>query len=843
MIRCEEAEAMNPDFDEIEILSIRSVQLAAAFDHKNEAIHAAAELLVQIGAVDKCYLASMLKREAITNTWLGNGIAIPHGMLESRDLIIRDAVAVVQIPAGVEWRDGNKARLVIAIAARPDRYIEICKKLTRLLFDQERLEILSTTVDKQKIVTTLFGQDTKKKGTFMEDLSVRQEWTLDYPSGLHARPASLWVDFAKKAQNSIRVRCGEYAVEMKNLVGLLQLGAKNGDVLIFSTDAVEGAQLLKDAISVAKKVSISEKCVMREMEAQTRTLHGWYPRSGQKGISGVGASSGLAVGKIFVLRQNDFSIMDQPTGFATGTACLENALTKTKQKMASVIADITARMGAASAAIFSAQMVLLEDENLIAQACRFIAEGHGVAWSWDRAVRQFADMFSKMDNPLLEERSANLVDVGRRVLGEINPSYRSFFLNDIPHDVILITDDLSPSDVAQLDCTKVRGLVTAWGGPMSHTAILARTLGIPMVVAAGSDVLAIESDIQGIIDGDNGFIYLDPTSVDVEDAQKQISVLTQKRDNELHVCVLPVHTKDGRRIRIMANVNYAKQVPVAFDLGAEGVGLMRTESLFLDSPYIPDEEAQFDVYRAMIAAVGDKPLIIRALDIGGDKQVTHLHLSKENNPFLGVRGTRLLLRRRDLLVPQLRALYRAAKEGGDLWILFPMVISISEIFSMKKIAEEIQNDIGAPKLKFGIMIEVPAAAIMADVLSAHVDFFSIGTNDLTQYTMAVDRQNPYLVSEADSLDPAVLRMIHQTIQGAAKHNCWVSVCGGMAGDPFAAMILTGLGINELSMISCDIPPVKAYLQTHSFEDMKILAKKALQCETARDVRALSNDIR
>ncbi|EJF85027.1 phosphoenolpyruvate--protein phosphotransferase [Candidatus Bartonella washoeensis] len=842
MMRCEEAEAMNADFNEIDILSIGSVQLAAAFDHKNEAIQAAAELLMQVGAVNKCYLASMLKREAITNTWLGNGIAIPHGMFESRDLIIRDAVAVVQIPAGVEWQEGNKARLVIAIAARPDRYIEICKKLTRLLFDKERLEVLSTTADKQQIVTTLFGQDTKMRGTFMGDLSVSQEWTLDYPSGLHARPASLWVDFAKKAQSSIRVRHGKYAVEMKNLVGLLQLGAKNGDVLIFSTDAAEGVQLLRDAISVAKKVSVSEKCVMREIEAQTKTFHGWYPRSGQKGISGVGASPGLALGKIFVLRQNDISIMDQPTGFATGMACLENALTKTKQKMASVIADITARMGAASAAIFSAQIALLEDENLIAQACRFIAEGHGVAWSWDRAVRQFADMFSKVDNPLLAERSANLVDVGRRVLGEINPSYRSFFLNDIPHDVILITDDLSPSDIAQLDCTKVRGLVTAWGGPMSHTAILARTLGIPMVVAAGSDVLAVENDIQSIIDGDNGFIYLDPTPVDVEDAQKQISILMQKRDNEIRVCALPVKTTDGQRIRIMANVNYANQVPIAFDLGAEGVGLMRTEFLFLDSPHIPDEEAQFDVYRTMIAAVGDRPLIIRALDIGGDKQVTHLHLSKEDNPFLGVRGTRLLLRRRDLLVPQLRALYRAAKEGGDLWILFPMVMSVSEIFSMKKIAEEIQNDIGAPKLKFGIMIEVPAAAIMADVLSAYVDFFSIGTNDLTQYTMAVDRQNPYLVSEADSLDPAVLRMIHRTIQGAAKHNCWVSVCGGMAGDPFAAMILTGLGINELSMISCDIPSVKAFLQAHSFENMKILAKKALQCETGQAVRALSNDI-
>ncbi|WP_371923247.1 phosphoenolpyruvate--protein phosphotransferase [Bartonella sp. B1099] len=843
MMGFEKAEAMNVDLTEGEILSIKSVQLAAAFNHKNDAIYAAAELLVQVGAVDKCYLESMLAREEITNTWLGNGIAIPHGLVENSDLIIKDAVAVIQVPAGVEWQDGKKAHLIIAIAACPDRYREICKKLTSLLFDKKQLEVLATTTDKQQIVTTLFYQDIKQEKTFLGDLSVCQEWTLDYPSGLHARPASLWVDFAKKIQNSIRVRHGQYAVEMKNLVGLLQLGAKNGDVLIFSTDAVEGAQLLNDAIAIVKKVSISEKCVVREIESQTKTFHGWYPRSMQKGISGVGASSGLAFGKIFVLRQNDISIIDQPIDFAVGAACLENALTKTKHKLASVISDITVRMGADSAAIFSAQMVLLEDENLIAQACRFIAEGHGVAWSWDRAVRQFSDMFSKVDNPLLAARAVNLIDVGRRVLGEINPSYyRSFFLNDIPSGVILVTNDLSPSDVAQLDGIKVKGLATAWGGPLSHTAILARTLGIPMVVAVGDDILAVQSDIQAIIDGNNGFIYLDPTHEDVEDAQRHIDSVAQKRVIEISASRLPVQTTDGQRIRIMANVNYANQVPVAFDSGAEGIGLMRTEFLFLENPHIPDEEVQFDIYRAMIAAVGDKPLIIRALDIGGDKQVTHLHLSKEDNPFLGVRGTRLLLRRRDLLVPQLRALYRAAKEGGDLWIVFPMVMSVSEIVTIKKIAEEIRNDIDAPKLKLGIMIEVPAAAIMADVFGAHVDFFSIGTNDLTQYTMAVDRQNPYLVSESDSLDPAVLRMIYQTIQGAAQHKCWVSVCGGVAGDPFGAMILTGLGINELSMISCDISPVKACLQTHSFEEMKILAQKALQCETARAVRALSKDI-
>ncbi|WP_336276947.1 phosphoenolpyruvate--protein phosphotransferase [Bartonella sp. CB178] len=834
---------MSSGFNEVEVLSRISVKLAAAFDNKNDAIHAAFELLVQIGAVEKYYLESMLKRETVTNTWLGNGIAVPHGMVENRDLIIKDAVAVVQIPAGVEWRDGNKARLVVAVAVCPNRYMEICKKLTLLLFDKERLEKLSTTLDKRQIVTTLFGQDTKMGEGCVGDLSICQQWILDYPSGLHVRPASLWVEFARKIQSSIRVRCGQYAAEMGSLVGLLQLGAKNGDVLTFSTDSVEGEQLLKDAISVAKKIGLGEKYTTRETKAQIKAFHGWYPRSGQKGISGIGASPGLSVGKIFVLRRNDISIIDQPVDFVTGAAFLENALIKTKRKMMSVISDITARIGPDSAAIFSAQMVLLEDETLIAQACRFMAEGHGVAWSWDRAVRQLADVFSKAENPFLAARAINLVDVGYRVLGEISPSYKSSFLNSIPHGTILVTDDLSPSDAVQLDCTKVRGLVTAWGGPMSHTAILARTLGIPMVVAAGTGILVDERDIQAIIDGDSGFIYLDPSLEDVKDVRKRMNVFVKKHGSEIDLCRRPVRTTDGQRIRLMANVNDVNQIPVALNLGAEGVGLMRTEFLFLDSQRIPDEEAQLGVYRAMIAAVEDRPLVVRVLDVGGDKQVAHLQLSEENDSFLGVRGTRLLLRRRDLLIPQLRALYRASKEGGDLWILFPMVMSVSEIFTIKKITEEIRDDVGAQKLKFGVMIEVPAAAIMADVLGAHVDFFSIGTNDLTQYTMAVDRRNPYLVSEADSLNPAVLRMIRRTVQGAEKHGCWVSVCGGMAGDPFSAMILTGLGINELSVISRDISSVKACLQMHSFEDMKLLAQRALQCETAQDVRSLSDDIK
>jgi phosphocarrier protein FPr len=296
------------------------------------------------------------------------------------------------------------------------------------------------------------------------------------------------------------------------------------------------------------------------------------------------------------------------------------------------------------------------------------------------------------------------------------------------------------------------------------------------------------------------------------------------------------------RIEIGANVNRPDQVPLALSEGAEGVGLMRTEFLFLEAGATPTEDEQCAIYAGMIDALGERPLIIRALDIGGDKQVAHLDLPHEDNPFLGVRGARLLLRRPDLLAPQLRAIYRAAAAGGDVKIMFPMVTSVDEILALRKTCERIRAELDARILPIGIMIEVPAAAIQADSLAAHCDFFSIGTNDLTQYTLAIDRQNPELAAEADSLHPAVLRLIAQTVAGAAKHKRWVGVCGGIAGDPFGAALLAGIGVNELSATPRDLPAVKSRLRASRFADLQALAAAALAAPTAAAVRALDTDI-
>lgn len=819
------------------ILSEDAILLGTSFADKEAAIRAGAGLLANVGAIEPDYAQSMLAREKVANTWLGSGVAIPHGMVEDRNLVKHDAISVLQVPDGVEWQNGEKARLIFAIAANSDGHIEILKKLTRLLSNPKKLDELATTKDKAVILSAL-SDEGQEEATKPVDLGISKEWVLDYPSGLHARPASIWVEFAKKHGQAIRVRNGAHQADMASLAGLLQLGAKAGDTLTFSTEAENGEKLLDEAVLMVKKITMSERESAEKSKMKPKKVHGFRPPSGVAGLNALSASPGLSVGTIFVLQNGRAEVRDEGQDLVTGAQLLENALARTRQKMKALVDDVTRRIGAADAGIFKAQAALLDDDNLISSACRLMADGHGAAWSWHHAVEEVANGLANMDNPLLAARAVDLRDIGGRVLAEIDPAYAKGSFEGIGEGAIIIAEDLTPSDTANLDPKKVCGLVTASGGPTSHTAILARTLGIPALVAAGKRIFSAKEGETAIVDGYNGLLYLSPTKEDIDGAKKQIAALAKERDNQVAARAMPAKTTDGYVVDIAANINRADQVPFAIEQGGEGVGLMRTEFLFLESNETPDEESQYKVYRDMLHALDGKSLIIRALDIGGDKKVAHLHLPSEDNPFLGVRGARLLLRRKDLLVPQLRAIYRAAKEGGNPWIMFPMIMSVSEVIKLKEMAEEIRQDLAAPVLKLGIMIEVPAAAIMADIFARHVDFFSIGTNDLTQYTMAVDRQNPDLAAEADSLNPAVLRMVEATVKGALANKKWVGVCGGIAGDPFGAMLLTGLGVKELSMTPRDISAVKARLRAYSLADMQKLAKKALQCETAEAVRAL-----
>jgi phosphocarrier protein FPr len=822
------------------LLTRELILLNAAPATKQAAIAQASQLLVAAGCVDAGFAASMARREAAANTFLGHGVAIPHGMVEDKSMVRRDGIAVLQVPGGLAWNDGQIAHLVVAIAAKSDHHITILRRLTRLIQDPQRLQQLFVTTAQADLMAALTQDAAVSTAAPAADLDEAFTWTVAYPAGLHARPASVWAEAARASGLRLQVRHGAETADARNLVALLGLGLRAGDTVTISAAgeaAAAGLARFKATITglVARETADAQKAQARA----ATPAPGWNPPGQPETLIGIAASPGIAIGRLHIIAPAALTVPDAPTGLAAGGAALEAALAGTKLQMRAVVDDATRRLGAADAAIFKAQAELLNDSDLITLTCQLMVEGHGVAWSWHEAVERMAAKLAALGHPGLAARAADLRDVGRRVLAKLDPTLGTGSMTNLPEEpCILAAAELSPSDTAGLDMRRVIGLAMAQGGPTSHTAILARTLGLPAVVAAGPGLLATPAGTMAIIDGQTGRLYLAPSPADIDSAQAHAAEMAARRAAEAARKSEPATTLDGHRIEIGANVNRPDQVPLALAEGAEGVGLMRTEFLFLEAGETPTEDEQFAIYRDMAAALAGRPLIIRALDIGGDKQVAHLNLPFEENPFLGVRGARLLLRRPDLLEPQLRAIYRAAGEGGDIKIMFPMVTSVAEIVELRQICERVRAALAAPVLPIGIMIEVPAAAIQADRLAEHCDFFSIGTNDLTQYTLAIDRQNAELAAEADSLHPAVLRLIAQTVAGAATRQRWVGVCGGIAGEPFGAALLAGIGVHELSATPRDLAAVKARLRGQRLADLQALAAKALTAATAADVRAL-----
>lgn len=921
----------NSTFQKNDLIDAARVRLNAQPATKEQAIRAAGELLVASGCIAPEYVQSLLAREAAANTYLGEGVAIPHGEIAARHHIRRTGVAVLQVPQGIAWREGERAHLIVAIAAQSDEHLALLRRLTRLLQDPAHIAHLAQTTSVADILAA-FEESAPAQGALegaaqAHDYAEFFDWTMHYPNGLHARPAQQWVRTASGFASAVRVRVMEGAdgsaqsaagADAKNLIELLQLGAGCGARLRVSAQGADAAAALAalartmDALLATEKAEAAAAQAAREA-AERRAR--WSPANADGPcLRGVAASPGLAIGRVRLRGEQD--VFAQVVDIADNLPNCANALSAAMAKAAAQLEDLAAqsqaRLGAGKGEIFRAQAELLNAPELLQASCALIAQGHGAAWSWARAVQQSAQALAALPNPVLAARAADVRDVGARVLRNLqehaqNSQQIATNLADLPEkspkpraderpvwaevatqvssgaalgedgigsqqmaasseklaDVVasdalldvIVAVDLAPSDTATLDTTQVAALCTAEGGPTSHTAIIARTLGLPAVVALGAQALSLADGQIVVVDGDAGRLYWDLSAQDLASA-RDWQRRERSRAAELAAqATQPAATADGVRIEVAANLTNATQAAQAIAAGAEGVGLMRTEFLFLERESAPSEQEQYESYCAMLHALAGRPLIIRTLDIGGDKQVTYLNLPAEENPFLGVRGVRLLLRRPDLLDTQLRAIYRAARDvepsgsgdGPALSVMFPMVTSLAEIAALKDRCERIRAELHAPRLPLGIMVEVPAAAAMADQFARHVDFFSIGTNDLTQYVLAIDRQHPQLAREADSLHPAVLRMIAQTIAGAraataAGHACWVGVCGGMAGDPLGAAILAGLGARELSMSVRDIAAVKAALRSHSMAALQTLAARALDCADAAGVRTLAGEL-
>ncbi len=821
-------------------LDAQAVRIGGTPADKVQAINQVGQLLVSCGNIEPGYVASMLAREKIANTFLGNGIAIPHGIPKDRELIRKTGVAVLQVPEGVEWNPGEKVHLVVGIAAKSDEHLEILANLTDVLSEPDEAARLAHTSDAGEIAARLSGKAAAPAapapGPVPADLGEGFDVTITNPHGLHARPATALVDLAKGFKATIRVRCGDRVADAKSLISLLKLGVQNGETLRITAEGADAAPALaklRAGIEAGLEDEAAAAAEAATPVVETRQTIRYEGRT----AAGISASPGLAIGALRQFVRAKIVVEATARDPAAELKKLDRGIESAKRELGDLFNEVWKKSGPAKAGIFKAHAEFLEDPEMVDAARALIREGRSAGWAWQHVFEERAGILASMKDQVLAARAADLRDVGRRVLKLLAES-----IEDEPQlptePVILVAEDLTPSDTARLDPKFALGLCTAGGGPTSHTSIIARSLDIPAVVSAGDSVLDLADGTRAILDGNAGLLVIEPTEADEAQARQALVDHQAQRDAERRACYKPAIMTDGTRIEVVANISDVAEAAHAVEAGGEGVGLLRTEFLFLQRDSAPTEDEQFEVYSAMTRALNGLPIIIRTLDIGGDKEVPYLQMPAEMNPFLGERGIRLCLARKDLFRTQLRAIFRAAATG-PVRIMYPMISMIEELRKAKEITEEMRLSVGADPVEIGMMIEVPASAAMADVFAPEVDFFSIGTNDLTQYVLAMDRLHPQLAKLADGLHPAVLRMIDQTVRAADAAGKWVGACGGVAGDPLGVVILTGLGLRELSVSIPSIAAVKAQIRGLSRDKARALADRALACKTAAEVRALA----
>ncbi|WP_059044631.1 phosphoenolpyruvate--protein phosphotransferase [Paenibacillus rubinfantis] len=558
-------------------------------------------------------------------------------------------------------------------------------------------------------------------------------------------------------------------------------------------------------------------------------------------IEGIAASAGVAIAKAFKLEHPDYTIQRRDASdSAAELAKLDEALTKSQQELEAIKERTLQELGEKKAEIFESHLLILNDPELLTPVRDKIASDNlSAEYALNETANEFITMFENMKSAYLKERAADMRDVTKRVLTHllgltyVNPA-------DISEEVIVIAEDLTPSDTAQLNRNYVKGFTTNIGGRTSHSAIMARSLEIPAVVGTKEVLEKVNGGELVIVDGLDGSVIINPT-------EEVLNEYKAKRDKHLmqieewkKLRGVQTTSKDGVHVELAANIGTPNDVVGVLENGGEGVGLYRTEFLYMGRTELPSEEVQFNAYKTVLEKMEGKPVVVRTLDIGGDKELPYLNLPKEMNPFLGFRAIRLCLEQKDLFRTQLRALLRASVYGS-LRIMFPMIATLDEFRAAKTLLLEEKEKLTAEgvqvsdEIQLGIMVEIPSTAVLADQFAKEVDFFSIGTNDLIQYTMAADRMNERVSYLYQPYNPAILRLVKMVIDAAHKEGKWAGMCGEMAGDATAIPLLLGLGLDEFSMSATSILPARSQISKLSKADMEQLASKALQMQTAAQV--------
>lgn len=946
------------------------IQMGRNAGDKHEVLCMLAKKLADDGLVMPGYLDSMRAREAQNSTFLGQGMAIPHGTADGHDLIIKSGVRLIHFPQGVDWGDGQQVYLAIAIVAQTDEHLRLLQLLTHALSDEGLGRALHQATEAETIVALLQGapqellldsqlirlgvtvedfdelvwqgarllkkagcvdsafiaklmqaeplalgdglwwlgceqsvqlpglsfvspkravelnqqpvrglfclaslgeahrpvlerlcdllieghadrfSQARSRRTVLEALGgqVPADWsrvcvTLANSHGLHARPAKVLSELAQGFMGDIRVRLAEepgLGVSAKSLSKLLGLGARRGQVLEFSAEpsiAEQALAALKTAVEQGLGEQVeplpvyTEPAVQAAIEdALSSTQRLDQPSAGSR-MRAVAASPGIAIGPALVRVPPVLEYAAEGRGERHERQRLDDALE-------AVAADIQVVVDQCQETdvrdILLMHQAMLSDPALHDDIQARLAGGASAEAAWSVEVDTAARQQESLHDALLAERAADLRDIGRRVLASlcgVKP------LEEPDEPYVLVVEEVAPSDVASLNRQRVAGILTARGGATAHSAIIARALGIPAVVGAGESVLALSQGTQLLVDGDHGLVRIAPDEQALQQALQEREVSQQRQERAYAERSKPAITRDGHGVEVAANIGSSSEAGLAIESGAEAIGLMRTEWIFMNHAQAPDQATQEREYRRVLDTLDGLPLVVRTLDVGGDKPLAYWPMPAETNPFLGVRGIRMSLLRPELLETQLRALFSCAGER-PLRVMFPMVGGVEEWRAARDIALDVRAQVPVKDLQLGIMIEVPSAALLAQVLAREADFFSIGTNDLTQYTLAIDRDHPRLSAQADGLHPAVLGLIQQTVSAAHAHGKWVGVCGELATDRVAVPLLVGLGVDELSVSARSVARVKARVRELDWGLCQQLAQQALGQDSASAVRAL-----
>ena len=560
-------------------------------------------------------------------------------------------------------------------------------------------------------------------------------------------------------------------------------------------------------------------------------------------LAGIGVSPGVVIGPVYLLTPVAIDVVERelaPEEVAGEIGRFESALIETRRQLREIQAALSRGAGAGDAAILDAHLMVLDDRTLIEEMITHVEEGmRNVEFAVKQACDKYAGILDAMRDEYLRERVADVRDVGRRLIRNLTGQMPSS-IAELPRDHVIVADDLAPSETASLRRDEVAGFATDLGSPTSHTAVMARALEIPAVVGLHDITRRVTAGDQLLLDGNKGIAIINPTAEQLETYGR---VAAARRSIERSLSGLRTEaacTRDGHRIVLSANMEGVEELGSVEQYGADGIGLYRTEFLFLTKGHMLSEVEQNDAYMQVARHLSPHPVIIRTVDLGGDKFFPTVDMHSGSNPFLGCRSIRLSLRHPDVFKQQLRAILRASA-GGNVKMMYPMISNVEEVLQANAHLEEAKNDLrkaGEPfdeKIDVGVMIEIPGAAMVAEALAQHVDFFSIGTNDLIQYTLAVDRGNERVAYLYEPTHPAVLKLIKRTVAAAHNAGIWAGVCGEMAADPVMAPLLLGLGVDELSMMPRAVPVIKDVIRSLHLPQVQQLANQALMCDSSKDV--------